>query len=114
MSGRTARLSQRLKELDPDTLGGPADEAVVEGLARAVDVWRVHPSPTRLQHMHDAADHPAIVDARLASCVARQVGSELRELRIREPETVSIHGGLLGDPESRKPFHLKPPYGSRP
>ena len=45
MSRRTADLSKSLKEPDPDTLGGPADEALVEGLARAIDAWRTRALP---------------------------------------------------------------------
>jgi hypothetical protein len=91
VSRRAARLGQSLKEPDPDTLGRPADEPIVERLARAADVRRIDPAPARLEDMNDAADHPTIIHARLASCVARQVLSELRELRVRQLETVPIH-----------------------
>jgi hypothetical protein len=91
VSRRAADLSTSLEEPDPDTLGGPADEAIVEGLARAIHAWRIDPAPTRLQHMHDAADHATIIDPRLAARAGWQVGRDLRELRIRQPEEVPTH-----------------------
>ncbi len=36
--------------------------------------------------MDDAADHPAVVNTRLATRVRRQMWRDLRELRIREPK----------------------------
>jgi len=41
--------------------------------------------------MDDAADHPLIIDARLASRVGRQVRRYPRELPIRQPEMVATH-----------------------
>src|SRR5215204_3478754 len=41
--------------------------------------------------MHDATDHATIIDPRLAAPAGRQVGRNLRELRIRQPEEVPTH-----------------------
>src|SRR3954447_21045859 len=41
--------------------------------------------------MDDAADHPPIIDARLASRIGRQVRRYPRELPIRQPEMIAIH-----------------------
>jgi hypothetical protein len=50
--------------------------------------------------VNDAADHPAIIDPGLASGVGRQMRFDLRELLVREPETVPIHRALLIERES--------------
>src|SRR4051794_32990167 len=83
-----------MEEVHPYALRGPADIPVIEGLARAIDGRRVNPAGARLQHMDDAADHPPIVDARLASRVRRQVRCDPRELPIRQPEMIAIHRRL--------------------
>src|SRR5215218_8959185 len=41
--------------------------------------------------MHDATDHATIIDPRLAARAGRQVGRNLRELRVRQPEEVPTH-----------------------
>jgi hypothetical protein len=46
---------ERVKEVNPHALGGPANIAIVERLARAIDARRVDPAGARLQHMDDAA-----------------------------------------------------------
>jgi hypothetical protein len=45
--------------------------------------------------MDDAADHPAVIDARLAQCISRQMRLDPRELRVREPEAIPIHPRFL-------------------
>jgi hypothetical protein len=42
-----------------------AAKTVVERLSWAVDIGRVDPAPTGFQDMNDAADNPAIIDAKL-------------------------------------------------
>src|SRR4051794_32795839 len=91
-----------MEEVHPYALRGPADIPVIEGLARAIDGRRVDPAGARLQHMDDAADHPPIIDARLASRVRWQVRYDPRELPIRQPEMIAIHRRLSsGAGESR-------------
>ena len=43
----------------------PSDETGVEPLSWAVDIGRVDPAATGFQDMNDAADNPAIIDAKL-------------------------------------------------
>ena len=95
---RTAGARERMEELDPDALRRPADEAVVERLVRAVDARRIDPAPAGLQDVDDPADHPAIIDPRLASCVGRQVRLDPRELLVRKPEQSSFIERLLRRP----------------
>ena len=64
-----------MEYVDPDAFGRPAHEAIVKGLARAVDGGRIDPAPAGLQHMDDAADHAAVIDARFAACVVGKMGA---------------------------------------
>jgi hypothetical protein len=41
--------------------------------------------------MHDPADHAPIINARFASRVGRQMGLDLRKLRVRQPKLVPNH-----------------------
>lgn len=90
-----ASAGQRVEEVDPDALGGPADIAVVERLARSVVIRRIDPAPAGLENVDDAADHPAVVNTRLATRIRRQVWLDPRKLRVREPETIPIHPRFL-------------------
>src|SRR5262249_18631332 len=83
----------RMEDLEPYSLGRPAHEAIVKRLARAVQERRISPAATGLQHMHNPTDHPAIIDARLAASVGRQMRHKPRELTIVQPEMSSIHRG---------------------
>src|ERR1700729_3995654 len=104
---------QCMKDVDPDALGRPAHEAIVERLARTVDARRVDPAATGLQHMHDAADHPAIIDPRFAARIGGKMRLKPRELPLVQPETVSIHQwSPFGDLESRNARFGNPVYGS--
>ena len=82
---------QRMEDLKPYSFGRPAHEAIVKRLAWAVEERRIRPAATGLQHMHNAADHPPIIDARLAPSIGRQMRHEPRELTIVQPEMISIH-----------------------
>lgn len=82
---------QRMEDPEPYSFGRPAHEAIVKRLAWAVEERRVRPAATGLQHMHNAADHPAIIDARLAASIGRQMRHKPRELTIVQPEMISIH-----------------------
>lgn len=87
--GRSASSGQRFEQLDPDPLGRPAHEAIVEGLLRPVEIARrVGPTPSRFQHVDDAADHAPVVHALLAPCVVWQKRCDPRELLVRQPEMV--------------------------
>jgi hypothetical protein len=100
--GWPSGLRERTEQTDPDPLGRPADIAVVEGLPRPV-VWRrVDPATTRLQHIDDPADHPTIVNPRLASRVCRQMRFDLRKLLGRKPEMIPIHLRFLSEAVNHK------------
>lgn len=96
-------------------LGRPADEAVVERLAGAVDRRCVRPTPARLQNMDDPADHTSVIHARLASGVARKVRLKPSKLLDRQPKlTVVHHKAPFRGFESQRFPSGKALYGSRP
>ena len=112
---RPAGRGQGVEDVDPDALGRPPDEAVVERLARSVDRRRIDPAPARLQHMHDAADHPPVIDPRLAARVRRKQRLKPRKLILGEPETIAIHRrSPFGNRESQTSPLRNPLYGSGP
>src|SRR3954466_1168448 len=49
LSGWTACLSQRVEQVHPHALGGPAHEAVVERLLGAIEGRRIDPAPADLR-----------------------------------------------------------------
>jgi hypothetical protein len=109
----SAGRCQGMKDVGPNAFGRPAYEAIVERLARTVDGRSVDPATTRLQHMHDPADDPAVVYPRLAARIRRKMRLKPRELSVVQPEAVSIHRrSPFGDLESRNDSIGNPFYGS--
>src|ERR1700761_6329890 len=114
-SRRPASGRQGVKHIGPYAFGSPALEPIIERLARTVDRWCVLPPATRHQDMHDAADHPAIIHARLASCIGRKMRLKPCVLRVSEPEVPLIHKrSPFGDLESNLAAEGNPVYGSQP
>jgi len=77
---RAAGLSEHLENAGTHALLRPSDEAVVERHPRPEVRRGIHPSAPRFQHVHNAADHPPVVDPLLAARVRRQMRRDLREL----------------------------------
>ena len=84
--GDIARGGDPLEQALPDASPGPSLVAVVDGGGRPVLGRHVTPPPARLQDVQDAADHTAIVNARLAWSAAGQVRLDDGPCRIRQPE----------------------------
>lgn len=57
-------------------------------------VRRCLPAAAGLQNVTDAANHPPIIDTRLAPCVPRQQGHKALKLFIRKPKIRLRHGKL--------------------
>jgi len=91
LRGWTARRGERMKHVDPNAFRRPADEAVVERLARSIDLRRVDPATAGFEHMNNAADDPAVVNARLTPRVRRQKRLKPRKLIVRKPKIVANH-----------------------
>ena len=61
-----------MKDIAPNPLGRPAHKAVIERLARPIDIGGVHPAAPGLQDVDNAGDHPAVIDPGFAPRIARQ------------------------------------------
>lgn len=76
LRGRSASLSERLEQPDPNTLRCPALETIVEDLLQPADLAQcVRPTSSGFQHLNDFADHPLFVHARLAPRIDGQMGA---------------------------------------
>jgi hypothetical protein len=77
------------KDALPHASLGPAPEAVVERLLRAIDVlWAITPATTALQRMDNAGEHPPIIYPRHPTSILRQERFDPRPLLIRKPEEI--------------------------
>lgn len=97
LRGRSVGLRKRVEHVRPDAFLRPSNKAVVERLPRPVFGWRIDPAATQLQHVHDAADHRPIIDARFAARIHRQVWFDLRKQCVRQPELIAIHPRSLSE-----------------
>ena len=111
----TVGRRQGMKEARPHAFGCPSLETVVERLPGAVDRRCIFPTATGYQHMHNAADNPAIIHPRLAPRITRQMRLDPSELVFRQPEiSVFQQRTPSGDLESCRPTDVDPFYGSQP
>jgi hypothetical protein len=76
--GIFATLGQRFKDGAPSSALGPTIEAIVDRRVRTVFTQTVAPSPTRLQHVNDAADDAPIVSPFWPRQPGRQMGADTR------------------------------------
>ena len=53
LRGRSTCLRERVKEIDPNAFGRPANVTIVERLLRPIVRRRVNPAPTGFEHMND-------------------------------------------------------------
>jgi len=80
-----------MEQVAPDALVDPADKAVVEGLARAIDIRSIDPASAGLQNMNYAADHLAVIDPLLAPRTGRQMRLDPPELLFCQLEIIPIY-----------------------
>ena len=102
---RPSGLRQRLKQVDPDAFGGPADITIVERLLRPVFARRVDPAPAGFEHVDDAADDPPVVNPCLAARVGGKMRRNLRKLRVRQPELIENHRRFLSEARESQRAH---------
>src|SRR5271169_4442490 len=104
-----------MEDVGPNAFRRPSHEAIIQRLARAVDARRVDPTTAGLQNVHNAADHPSVIDPRLASRIGRKKRLKPSKLILRQPETIAIHhGSPFRDRESQTSQQWNPFYGSGP
>ncbi len=94
---RSASRGQGMEYIRPNPLGGPAHKPIIERLARTIDIRRIRPTAARLQDMDNPADHPTIIDPRLAACVVGKKWLQPRKLLTTKQKygpfiTNSFHG----------------------
>ena len=79
-------------EISAPSIGlGPAIEAIVDRRERPVFIGAIAPATTRLQHMDDAADDPAVVAALRSAQTTRQMRRNPRPLLVAQPKQSSAH-----------------------
>ena len=98
----SAGLRERVKQVDLDAFGGPADITIVERFLRPVFPRRVDPATARFEHMHDAADDAPVVDPRVAPRISGKMRRNLRKLNVRQPELLENHRPFLSEAVNHK------------
>ena len=53
----------------------------------------IDPTTTGLQHLHDAADHPSVINTGLAPSIGRQKWLQPRKLILCQPKQIAIYLG---------------------
>ena len=77
---RSTTRSEFSEQTLPHSAFGPAYEAVINRRRGPVFRRAIAPPATALDHVHNAADDAAVIDAGLASYVPGQMGLDLRPL----------------------------------
>jgi hypothetical protein len=86
--GSIAGSRKRAEDAFPYASLGPADEAVVEGFLRSIDVGAIRPAPAAAKRMNNPAQHPAIVCTLLAAHVGWQQRRNPCPLHIGKPKEI--------------------------
>src|SRR5262249_7938300 len=84
-------LGKLAKQLFPDAPARPADEAVVDPRMRPINLGTFGPPAAGLQHVHNAADHTAVILAFDAAHILRQVRLDALPLVVTQPKELLIH-----------------------
>jgi hypothetical protein len=86
---RIAGSRQRAEDAFPDAPLGPADEPIIEGFLRPIDIGAVDPTATAAKRMDDPTQNTTIIHARLTAHIARKQRLDARPLRIGKPKEIS-------------------------
>ncbi len=110
---RATRCRQCMENGFPNTFSCPADEAVVERLARTIDRRSIDPAAAGFKNMNNPTDDTPVIYPGFAARVGRKMWLKSRKLSVTQPKIVSIHrwspfGGL----ESQISHVAKTFYGS--
>jgi hypothetical protein len=104
LRGATIRSHQGLEQSLPKPAPGPPVEAIVDRRRRTIEVRTIFPAAAHLEHVNDAADHPAIVDPTRARLIAWQQRFDRRPLLLVEPELVRhLRSSVVSELESLLP-----------
>ena len=88
---RATRCRQRMENGFPNTFSRPADEAVVERLARTIDRRSIDPAAAGFKNMNNPTDDTPVVYPGFAARVGRKMRLKPRKLSVTQPKIVSIH-----------------------
>src|SRR5512135_1326095 len=83
--------SKRPKKVFPNAAPRPAYKAIIDRRRSAIFGRAITPAAAALKHMHDAADHAAIIYALDASYIPRQVKFDPLPLLIAQPKQIFAH-----------------------
>ena len=83
-----ACCDQGAKQLLPEASRGPSMKAIIDCRRRTVARGAILPAATALQHMHDPADHPPIINPARTRTVLRKQWIDRRPLRVAQPKLV--------------------------
>jgi len=88
---RSPAPGQLSEQALPQSASCPAYEAVIDRRRRAI-FWRViTPPASALEHTHDPADYPPIIDPLNAAHIGRQMRLDLRLLLVAQPKRIPAH-----------------------
>jgi hypothetical protein len=87
----TAILGKFSEQGLPNAAARPAHEAIVDRRRRTIFERAVAPATAALEHVHDAADHPAIVRPLDAAHIRWQVGFDPPPLIVAQPKQIRVH-----------------------
>jgi len=88
---RSSTPGQFPEQVLPKTPTRPAHEAVIDRRWRAIFGRTIAPAAAALENMHDAADHPAIVNPLNAAYIGRQMRFDPSPLLIAQPKQILAH-----------------------
>ncbi len=84
--GDPAFLGQCRQDARPNAAPAPSVPAIIDCRWGTVVARTILPTTTAFQHVHDARDHPPVINAPRSRLVRRQIRLDRRPSRIRQPE----------------------------
>ena len=72
-----------MEDVGPDAFRSPSDEPVVKRLAWTIDIRRIDPAAAGFEHVNDTANHPTVINTRLAPRIGRKKRLKPRKLTFR-------------------------------
>lgn len=112
---RPALGGKRIKYRTPYAFLGLALVPIIQRLVGTVGRRSVLPATPRLQHMHDSADHPPIIDTRYSAWLVRQQRLQSTPLPVIRPKSTRHHKlPIKREHESHSRRRGNPVYGSEP